>query len=102
MCRRWLLGAPVDPSLQRFFHTHTHTHTQIRGEYLELVARAALPHSAVNAADIGTGTGILAALLARRHMTVTATDICDRALACAAENLALLGLASQVSFQVAP
>jgi methylase of polypeptide subunit release factors len=47
--------------------------------------------------DIGTGTGVLAAVLARRGCArVIATDLDPRALACAAENLARLGLASRV------
>jgi len=47
--------------------------------------------------DIGTGTGVLAAVLARRGIKrIVATDQDQRALACARENLARLGLAAQV------
>ena len=47
--------------------------------------------------DIGTGTGVLAAVLARRGIArVVATDQDPRALACARENLERLGLAGQV------
>ena len=49
--------------------------------------------------DIGTGTGVLAAVLARRGLEVVATDTDSRALACAADNLARLGLAAQVELQ---
>ncbi|KAG1166461.1 hypothetical protein G6F35_018176 [Rhizopus arrhizus] len=47
--------------------------------------------------DIGTGTGVLAAVIARRGgKRVIATDQDPRALACARENLERLGLAKQV------
>jgi methylase of polypeptide subunit release factors len=47
--------------------------------------------------DIGTGTGVLAAVLARRGFRrVLATDWDPRALACARENLERLGLSEQV------
>jgi len=72
----------------------------IRGEYVDLVATAPLPvfsSSSSLAFDIGTGTGVLAAVLARRGiMRVVATDRDPRALACARENLERLGLAQQV------
>jgi methylase of polypeptide subunit release factors len=63
------------------------------------VARAPLPAAAKRhgAFDIGTGTGVLAAVLARRGLVVTATDLDPRALACAAENLQRLRLADHVS-----
>ncbi len=73
----------------------------IRGEYVELVAQAPLPQSIADsdflAVDVGTGTGVLAAVLARRGVPrVIATDSCEAAIQCAQHNLALLGLASQV------
>jgi methylase of polypeptide subunit release factors len=47
--------------------------------------------------DIGTGTGVLAAILARRGIArVVATDVEPRALACARENLERLGLGDRV------
>jgi methylase of polypeptide subunit release factors len=47
--------------------------------------------------DIGTGTGVLAAALARRGLgRVIATDLDPRALVCARENLERLGLSAQV------
>ena len=68
----------------------------MRGEYIELVSRAPLP-SAELAFDIGTGTGVLAALLAHRGVQrVIATDQDPRALACAAENLSRLGCSNTV------
>jgi methylase of polypeptide subunit release factors len=52
--------------------------------------------------DIGTGTGVLAAKLARRGLTrVVGTDIDQKALACARENIARLGLQGAVELQEA-
>jgi len=68
----------------------------IRSEYVDLVADAPLP-SSVLAFDIGTGTGVLAAVLARRGVShIVATDQDPRALACARENLARLELTDRV------
>jgi methylase of polypeptide subunit release factors len=48
--------------------------------------------------DIGAGTGVLAAVLAKRGIAhIIATDQNPRALICARENLARLGLAEQVA-----
>jgi SAM-dependent methyltransferase len=81
-------------------HPHYGVFAPIRGEYVDLVATAplaALRSSSSVAFDIGTGTGVLAAVLARRGiMRVIATDRDPRALACARENLERLGLAQQV------
>ncbi|WP_409266577.1 methyltransferase [Massilia sp. BHUDP2] len=69
----------------------------VRGEYVELVAQAPLPKAAKLAFDIGAGTGVLSAVLARRGIErVLATDMDARALGCARENIARLGLAAQV------
>ena len=47
--------------------------------------------------DIGTGTGVLAAVLARRGIErVVATDLDPRALACARENVRQLGLIERI------
>jgi methylase of polypeptide subunit release factors len=69
-----------------------------RGEYLDLVAQAPLTSPLPELAfDIGTGTGVLAAILARRGIRhVVATDMEARALACARDNLERLGLMQQV------
>ncbi len=79
-------------------HPHYGVFAPVRSEYIDLVAAAPLPAGAALAFDIGTGTGVLAALLARRGVTqVIATDLDARALACAQENIARLGLAQQVT-----
>ncbi|MCP9758189.1 class I SAM-dependent methyltransferase [Aquitalea sp. S1-19] len=82
-------------------HPHYGVFAPIRGEYVDLVARAPLPDT-TRAFDIGTGSGVLAAVLARRGVAqVVATDQDARALACAAENLQRLGLDAQVTLQQA-
>jgi SAM-dependent methyltransferase len=81
-------------------HPHYGVFAPIRREYVDLVATALLPDSWSSSSvafDIGTGTGVLAAVLARRGIRrVVATDQDPRALACALENLERLGLAEQV------
>jgi SAM-dependent methyltransferase len=77
-------------------HPHYGVFSPVRGEYLDLVATAPL-NDAQLAFDIGTGTGVLAAILARRGVRrVVATDVDARALACAAENIARLGLQDRI------
>lgn len=81
-------------------HPHYGVFAPIRREYVDLVAAAPLPtlrSLSSLAFDIGTGTGVLAAVLARRGFRrVVATDRDTRALACARENLERLGLSAQV------
>ena len=68
----------------------------VRGEYLDMVQTA--PMGKVKTAwDVGTGTGVLAAILARRGAErVVATDNNDQALACARENIQRMGLLRQI------
>jgi len=88
------------PAIGGRIHPHYGVFAPIRREYVDLVARAPLPALTASislAFDIGTGTGVLAAVLARRGIRrVVATDRDPRALACARENLERLGLAGQV------
>ncbi|MEP7061011.1 MAG: class I SAM-dependent methyltransferase [Betaproteobacteria bacterium] len=96
----WRVNGIDIPAVGGRIHPHYGVFAPIRSEYVDLVADALLPalaSTASNAFDIGTGTGVLAAVLARRGIRhVVATDIDDRALASARENLDRLGLAAQV------
>ena len=84
------------PALGARIHPHYGVFAPIRSEYVDLVAAAPIPATTL-AFDIGTGTGVLAAVLARRGIAhIVATDQDPRALACAHENIARLGLAEQV------
>jgi SAM-dependent methyltransferase len=86
------LGPPPDNRI----HPHYGVFSPVRGEYLQLVAAAPLPSTAL-AFDIGTGTGVLAAILARRGVArVVATDMDPRALACARDNALRLGLQGKI------
>jgi methylase of polypeptide subunit release factors len=93
-------GVPV-AALKARIHPHHGVFSPVRGEYVDLVAKTRLPAAAkpARAADIGTGTGVLAAVLARRGLWVVATDNSPAALACAADNLARLAVAERVTLQ---
>jgi SAM-dependent methyltransferase len=87
-----VLGANIHPYYGIFSPT--------RQEYLELAAKAPLPSPINLAFDIGTGTGVIAALLARRCVPkVIATDSSPRAVACAIENINRLGLEQIVTVE---
>lgn len=82
-------------------HPHYGVFSPVRGEYIDLVAQAPLPSTEL-AFDIGTGTGVLAAVLARRGVRrVVATELAPRALACAQDNLRRLGLQDRVELLAA-
>lgn len=89
------LGAPPGNRI----HPHYGVFSPVRGEYVDLVAQAPLPSKAL-AFDVGVGSGVLSAVLARRGVQrVVATDQDPRALACARENLQRLGLTGRVELQ---
>lgn len=89
-------GVPV-AALGEVIHPHHGVFSPVRGEYVDLVAQAPLPAAVDTAWDIGTGTGVLSAVLARRGVPkVVATELAPRALACAQDNLLRLGLADRV------
>ena len=70
----------------------------IRGEYLNLVDTAPLPVPCNLAFDIGTGTGVLAAILANRGIKkIIATDNSQRALDCAQKNIDQLEMKNAVT-----
>lgn len=88
------------PALGARIHPHYGVFAPIRSEYVDLVAKAPLPAAVASSSlafDVGTGTAVLAAVLARRGIKrVVATDIDPRALACARDNIKRLGLARSV------
>ncbi|SEF36415.1 Methyltransferase small domain-containing protein [Amycolatopsis pretoriensis] len=91
----WRRRGIAVPALGARIHPHHGVFAPIRQEYVDLVAAAPLP-SLASAFDIGTGTGVLAAVLAHRGVArVVATDADARAVACATENLARLGLGAR-------
>ena len=97
---QWRIAGMEIPAAGGRIHPHYGVFAPVRREYVDLVANAPLP-SAVQASgcafDIGTGTGVLAAVLARRGIArVVATDRDPRALACARENIDRLGLSTRV------
>jgi methylase of polypeptide subunit release factors len=89
-------GIPV-PAVEGRIYPHFGVFSPVRGEYVNLVATAPLPAGCELAFDIGTGSGILAAVLARRGIKrVVATDQDPRALQCATENARNLGLTATI------
>lgn len=94
----WRKKGVYVPALEAQIHPHYGVFSPVRGEYVDLVAQAPLPPGAEALAfEIGAGTGVLAAVLARRGVArVVATELDPRALACAGDNLARLGLADRV------
>ncbi|OYT93496.1 MAG: methyltransferase [Burkholderiales bacterium PBB3] len=117
----WRKNGVEVPALGAAPHNRIHPHYGVfspqRGEYVSLVQQAPLPsvqvvqgvqgaHGAQAAAkltafDIGVGTGVLSAVLARRGVGhIVATDLDPRALACAAENLQRLGVAGRADSPV--
>ena len=97
------LGAPPNNRI----YPHYGVFSPVRGEYIDLLLQAPLPlamalHASagtgVAAFDIGTGTGVLSAVLVRRGIGhIIATDMDERALTCARDNLTQLGVNAQVT-----
>ncbi len=99
----WRKGGVPVPSLGARVHPHHGVFAPVRGEYADLVG-AALEGRDLSGKlvfDVGTGTGVLAFLAARRGARVVATDSEPRAVACARENAERLGLAGQVEIREA-
>ena len=94
-------GVPIEALQNAHIHPHHGVFSAVRGEYVGLVAQAPLPaalHTCPVAWDIGAGTGVLSAVLARRGVPrVVATDLSERALACARDNMTRLGLLDRVT-----
>lgn len=84
-------------------HPHYGVFSPVRGEYIQLVCNAAWPKAIDTnsiAFDIGVGTGALSVVLAMRDIQkVIATDVDERAIACAQENVERLDLSAQIEIQ---
>ena len=84
-------------------HPHYGVFSPVRGEYIQLVCNTPWPkamHANSIAFDIGAGTGALSVVLAMQDVQkIIATDIDDRAIACAKDNIERLELGSQVEIQ---
>lgn len=94
----WYKTGVEIPGLGARIHVPYGVFSPLRGEYLALLMQAVLPEHTREAWDIGTGSGVLAALLAKRGIArITATDTNPRAIACAEANLKQLGLQAQVT-----
>ena len=92
----WRTKGVAVAGLHGRIHPHYGVFAPIRQEYVRLVAEAPLPSTTL-AFDIGTGTGVLAAVLAERGVEhVVATDSDPRAVACARENITRLDLDDKV------
>ncbi|MBC3809604.1 class I SAM-dependent methyltransferase [Undibacterium seohonense] len=92
----WRKNGVEIAALGNKIHPYYGVFSPVRGEYLELLAKAPLPSTEL-AFDIGTGTGVIAAILARRGIKkIIATDLDPRALTCAADNLQKLGVSEQI------
>ncbi len=101
---QWLLRGIELPAVGGRIHPHYGVFAPTRSEYIDLIAGAPWPTTLREPIrlvfDLGTGTGVLAAVLARRGIArVIATDNDPRAIACARDNLNRLGLSRQVELQ---
>ena len=84
-------------------HPHYGVFSPVRGEYIQLVCNASWPKAVSTnslAFDIGAGTGALSVVLAMRDIQkIIATDVDDRAITCAQDNIDRLDLSSQIEIQ---
>ncbi|NNH69574.1 class I SAM-dependent methyltransferase [Nocardia uniformis] len=94
---QWRRQGVAIPYLDASIHPHYGVFSPVRGEYIDLVASAPLPPRTRMAFDLGTGTGVLAAVLARRGISrILATDANLRALDCARATVRDLRLTEQI------
>lgn len=91
-------GVYVD-ALKANIHANYGVFSPVRGEYLNLIQQTR-PNNPQVAWDIGTGTGVIAAILATQGVPqVVATDTSDRAMKCAADNIQRLNLQANIQLQ---
>lgn len=97
----WRKKGIAIPALSDVIHVSYGIFSPIRGEYIDLVANAPLPEGLDTAFDIGTGSGVLAAVLIKRGVRrVVATDSDPRAIQCARDNFTNLGIDPHVELQL--
>ncbi|MGE4335482.1 MAG: methyltransferase [Pigmentiphaga sp.] len=90
-------GVPVPALDDAKVYPHYGVFAPVRSEYLDLVAKAPLPPNCRLAIDVGTGTGVMAAILARRGVSrVIATDTSVAAVATASDTAQRLGLGTVI------
>ena len=98
----WRKKGAYVAALDANIHPHFGVFSPVRGEYVDLVAKAPLPQPCKLAFDIGTGSGVLSCLLTKRGIPqVIGTDLDARALACARENVQRLGLTDHIEIESA-
>lgn len=99
--QEWRKKGVFIEALQANIHAHYGVYSPIRGEYLDLINTTSLGN-AKTAFDIGTGTGVIAAILVTRGIkAVIATDNSTRALNCAADNVEKLNLKQYITIEQA-
>lgn len=90
---QWRAKGVAIADLDLSIYPHYGVFAPTRHEYVQLLLQAPLPPVHDVAFDIGTGTGLLAIILAQRGVPqIIATDLNPRALTCAQDNLQRLGL----------
>jgi methylase of polypeptide subunit release factors len=99
----WRRKGVLVPALGARVHPQYGVYAPVRGEYVDLVAAAATERGLAGkrALDVGTGTGVLAFVLARAGARVVATDAEPRAVASARDDAGRLGLAGMVEVVLA-
>lgn len=97
---QWQTKGVFIPQLDNVIYPHFGVYPPTRQEYLDLLPLEYLQdtNKKIKTMDIGTGTGVLAAILLHHHpdLTVVATDMNPLAIACARENLQRLGFEARV------
>lgn len=82
-------------------HVRWGVFSPLRGEYLDLLWKASLPEGGT-ACDVGTGSGVLSLILAKRGMSrITATDTNPAALLCAQDNVQRHGFGAHIHIEQA-